>query len=175
MKSKSLKPILASLTVVALVTVSACSSSSDSAQDGGETTGGTATAESITGESAGDSEADTVSAKESEGETSVGAMGRAQQAFHLENGTFAKTVEELQVGVPEETDSYQYSVEASDDEAVILGQAKEDNLRSYKAIVSMNSEGEGLATKRVVCVTGKPGMEAVEADRNVENPDEPCQ
>jgi type IV pilus assembly protein PilA len=50
-------------------------------------------------------------ARQSEAKTYVGSINRAQQAFFLENSSFAGSVEELGIGVKTLTTYYKYTVE----------------------------------------------------------------
>jgi len=54
-------------------------------------------------------------ARQSEAKNAVGAVMRQQQAHRLENGAFATDFEELKIGLPTQTDNYEYSIEDGDD------------------------------------------------------------
>ena len=52
-------------------------------------------------------------AKQSEAKTYVGSMNRAQQAFYLENGTLSTGLDTLGLGIPAQTDNYNYDITAA--------------------------------------------------------------
>lgn len=49
-------------------------------------------------------------ARQSEATTYVGSMNRGQQAYFLEKGQFATTTEQLELGIPKNTEFYDYKV-----------------------------------------------------------------
>jgi prepilin-type N-terminal cleavage/methylation domain-containing protein len=49
-------------------------------------------------------------ARQSEATTYVGSMNRGQQAYYLEKGQFAAKLVELELGIPEKTEFYDYKV-----------------------------------------------------------------
>lgn len=49
-------------------------------------------------------------AKESQAQSNIGAVNRAQQTYRLTNPTFAESLALLQIGVPEETPHYDYDI-----------------------------------------------------------------
>lgn len=76
-------------------------------------------------------------ARQSEGKTIIGAMGRAQQAYYLENDRFANQLEELGLGINPESKNYRYQViSINPKQAVqVVALSKSSRLRSYTAIV----------------------------------------
>ncbi|MBW4551319.1 MAG: prepilin-type N-terminal cleavage/methylation domain-containing protein [Aphanocapsa sp. GSE-SYN-MK-11-07L] len=60
-------------------------------------------------------------AREAEAKNYVGAVTRAQQAYRLQNPTFAPTMNDLQIKVPDQSNSYNY---AFDSVGVALAQYK---------------------------------------------------
>lgn len=67
----------------------------------------------------------------SEAKQYVGSMNRGQQAYYLENGVFASTVENLGLGVVTQTTNYTYSLRRASDAAYQYGISRKDPLRSY--------------------------------------------
>lgn len=97
-------------------------------------------------------------AKQSEARSYTGAINRAQQAFYLENDKFATTLEDLQVGIREETSNYRYEIVNSDSsQAIVTATPKEDRLKSYTGAVFIvkNADGIGLTTAGV-CESNAP-------------------
>ncbi|MGC9502930.1 type IV pilin-like G/H family protein [Baaleninema sp.] len=89
-------------------------------------------------------------ARESEGQTYVGALARAQQAYYLENERFAESLEELQLGLQSETENYQYEISSVEgDTAYMTATAKQDDLKSFGSFVYVEDSG----TKMVLCGT----------------------
>lgn len=97
-------------------------------------------------------------AKQSEAKQYVGAMTRAQQAYHLENNTFAKTIEELQIGLQKETENYAYAIVPQEDakkSVLITAAAKNAEFKSYAGAVFVVGEGDKANTQAIVCETNE--------------------
>jgi uncharacterized caspase-like protein/type II secretory pathway pseudopilin PulG len=113
-------------------------------------------------------------ARESEAKQYVGAMGRAQQAFYLENETFTNQLDQLGFNISSTTTNYRYRIELhrselaenpenpnySDFAVISIGQARRSDLRSYIGIVSLIDVDDGnyKTTVQVLCSTNKPSM-----------------
>ncbi len=82
-------------------------------------------------------------AKESEGRNYTGTMMRAQQAYFLENGEYAPTIEQLELGLAAETELYLYRIElASDPTAVfIYAEPRDETLRGFVGAI-YNPDGD---------------------------------
>jgi len=93
-------------------------------------------------------------AKQNEGQQYVGAMLRAQQAFHLEKNKFASTIEELQLPIQKETENFTYAIVPQKDtkkSILITGSAKNAELKSYAGAVYTVKEGDEDTTKFILC------------------------
>jgi type IV pilus assembly protein PilA len=94
-------------------------------------------------------------AKQTEAKNYVGSVNRAQQAYRIENNTFAGTITELEIGIPEETQSYTYSVTPTTGIATktaILATTGDDSLREYSGGVTVLGTGQ---TAVAACETEK--------------------
>lgn len=111
-------------------------------------------------------------ARQSEGQTYTGTMNRAQQAFYIENGRFATSLDELKAGIPTESESYSYSTTVVNGEAISVAEAKNKEIRSFKGIVRIESTGRAQS---LLCTTSGPGMRASAADRSASNFKEACE
>lgn len=60
-------------------------------------------------------------AKESQAQSNIGAVNRAQQTYRLTNPTFAQTIEELEINVSDETPQYLFAIT---EHTSILGEYK---------------------------------------------------
>ncbi len=100
---------------------------------------------------------------QSEAKQIVGAMNRAQQAYFLENGKFAKTIQELQIGIESTTENYRYRIvsQGKNNQSVVqTATAKKPDLKSYTGIVFIRKiKGETL-TNTAICETVKPATQA---------------
>lgn len=94
-------------------------------------------------------------AKESEGKLYLGSMERAQQAYFLEKGKFATSVDELQLGIKEDTPNYTYKIESNDANQVIMtATSKQPELKSFTGVVVVEKPGTPEAiTMRISCAT----------------------
>ena len=82
-------------------------------------------------------------AKESEAKNYVGAVQRAQQSFRIERNQFAKSVEELEIGIPLDTDNFSYKFHnPSDQLTYFTAQAKTNTLRNFLSGVAVKPNGQ---------------------------------
>lgn len=98
-------------------------------------------------------------ARQSEAQTYVGAMNRAQQAFYLENRTFADDVGPLELGLSD-TDNYEYTVDfAGDANTGVRNVATPtgDDLRAYAGRVWLGTGDDNNATTFAKLCDSAPG------------------
>lgn len=74
-------------------------------------------------------------ARSSEARTYVGSMGRAQQAFWLENGALGRSIPALEIDIKKETENYKYDLQSFELVAYHYGVPKNDNLKSFVGAV----------------------------------------
>ena len=91
----------------------------------------------------------------SEGALSVSALMRAQQAYHLENGEFTDDFEVLGLGLPPETDNFNYTMTPVGDQITITGTAKVENAKSYAGLVYLAGEGPQAMSQAILCTTAE--------------------
>ncbi len=89
----------------------------------------------------------------SEGALSVSALMRAQQAYHLEKGEFTDDFEVLGLGLPPETENFNYTMTPSGDRIGITGKANVENAKSYAGLVYLTGEGPQAMTQAILCTT----------------------
>jgi len=102
-------------------------------------------------------------AKESEAKTYVGATIRAQQAYFLENSSFATNFAKVELGINTNTKNYNYSIDGpTNQRVVILGQSTNTaTLRSFVGGVAVGLASSGEATTLgVLCRGTVPGTSA---------------
>ncbi|MBE9041028.1 type IV pilin-like G/H family protein [Oscillatoriales cyanobacterium LEGE 11467] len=102
-----------------------------------------------------ESDIGSASFKEAEAQTYTGAMNRAGQAYYLENAAFANTIEDLALGLQEETDDYQYSIRTTEMASFNYAISKNEEFKSFVGGVFAMEDG---VTETVVCVADTPGM-----------------
>lgn len=84
-----------------------------------------------------------------EGETALGAMTRAQQAYHMEKGAFAANLNELALGLPTDGPNYALAIaEANAQQVVMTATAKEGKAPSLTSAVFVTPE---KSTVLIVC------------------------
>lgn len=92
-------------------------------------------------------------AKQTEAKSFVGAVNRAQQAFRMENTTFATDVGVLQIGLTT-SEYYGYSIPTTTATATVFNAvpvaAEQGTLRAYAGGVSVLSSGQ---TASAACMT----------------------
>ena len=98
-------------------------------------------------------------AQQAEGKTYIGAMNRAQQAYHLENDKFATKIEDLGIGIKPETETYRYRIVSqgnSTQSVMMTAQAKRPELRSYTGAVFVVKHKNETLTVAAICETDQP-------------------
>ncbi|MTJ11182.1 hypothetical protein FJR11_00925 [Anabaena sp. UHCC 0187] len=100
---------------------------------------------------------------QAEAETIVKSMNRSQQAYFVEQNKFAKTIQDLQMGIESETENYRYQIISqgkNNQNVVNTATAKKPELKSYTGIVFITKvKGETL-TNTAICETVKPATKA---------------
>lgn len=110
--------------------------------------------------------------REVEARNNIGAINRAQQAYHLENNRFADSTKEVSIGISTETQNYSYRIIQpmmpvqdldrsvnSDSEVLIrmaIAQGKNSHLKNYLGIVysvpETSASGETkITTSAILC------------------------
>ena len=90
-------------------------------------------------------------AKQSEAKQFVGAVNRSQQAFRIENSSFADKYEKLVLGLPSVTINYSYGVTGTTDDAIVTAKALDKtSLKSFGGGVFVLASG---ATSAGACQT----------------------
>lgn len=85
-------------------------------------------------------------AKQSEAKTFVGAINRAQQAYRMENKSFATNTTTLKIGLPTETVNYAYIITTDTTTALVNANSKDAAaLKSYAGGVVVITSGVTLA------------------------------
>ena len=84
-------------------------------------------------------------AKQSEAKTFVGAINRAQQAYRMENISFAPDTTTLKIGLSTDTVNYTYLITSDTTTAVVHAIAKDETLKSYAGGVVVITSGVTLA------------------------------
>lgn len=91
-------------------------------------------------------------AKQSEAKTFVGAVNRAQQAYRMENISFAPDTTTLKIGLSTDTVNYSYPITSDTAKALVQAKAKDETLKSYAGgVVVMPS---GVTTAAACKTTG---------------------
>ncbi|WP_071518622.1 type IV pilin-like G/H family protein [Geitlerinema sp. PCC 9228] len=96
-------------------------------------------------------------ARESEARTQLGSINRAQQAFRLENGSFATTLTALDVAVPSQGSVFEFSIDAgntNDTGAVADAENLEGDgqIPGFAGAVALNTDTQAITTE--ICENG---------------------
>jgi hypothetical protein len=105
-------------------------------------------------------------ALESEAKIYVGSMNKAQQAHYLEKQRFGKNSDELEVGIPTDTENYTYAVQVKQEGgkpvAIATATPKNPQLKAYSGLVSLYEVGQGqVTTLSMACVNVQAGTPPV--------------
>lgn len=105
-------------------------------------------------------------AKQSEAKSYTNSFLRAQQAYYLEQHRFAPTLELLALGIPSQTNYYQYvadgpyNVAAANEHIVVFGNTLKSPLKGYVGMVQVGmitAIGEAT-TMAIVCENNLSGL-----------------
>ncbi len=114
-------------------------------------------------------------ARESEATINLGAMNRGQQAYHLEYGEFAPSLEALDVGIVSEGSFYSYEVvpQADPTAAYMTATPNEAGIAAMSSAVFIWGEGEAFSTITIICRntntldTAPPGLPSLDISNEV--------
>ena len=107
-------------------------------------------------------------ARQSEAKSKVGSLTRAQQAYFLEKTKWAKTIEEVGVGIEAESENYRYDIENVDSIKTVdiknypgitvqTGTAKKEGLKSYLGAAYLSgSSSSDVRTIAIFCESNEP-------------------
>lgn len=98
-------------------------------------------------------------ARQSEAETYIGSMNRAQQAYYLEEREFSDNLENLELGLTN-TENYTYTIEGGGDgEFSVQNRATPtgEDLKGYIGTVWLGTGDDGNSTTRAKVCEGTPG------------------
>jgi serine/threonine protein kinase len=104
-------------------------------------------------------------AKQSEAKQYVASMNLAQQASFAEKTSFGSKISDLQIGIKEETDNYEYKISKLLNNSVVVAvaQPKQSSLKGYVGIV-LASEPDmklpGVTTSILFCEQSQPSTSA---------------
>lgn len=93
--------------------------------------------------------------RENEAGNLVGAIVRSQQAYYLENQRFSRSIDALDLGLPEETDRYIYAIVADDRLVSVTAVPKLDLHRHPRSIVCSDLQPLSLVVNVSICVGAK--------------------
>ena len=98
-------------------------------------------------------------AVEGEGKSYVMAMKKGQQAYFLEYGKLADTIEDLELGINSDTQSYRYVLDRTGEfEAHMTATAKSPGIKSYVASIFIIGEEESAQSISIVCESNVPSQ-----------------
>ncbi len=100
----------------------------------------------------------------SEAQVYVGTIVQGQENYFTEKNAFANSIDELNIGLENQTQSYQYSTRSTSSSAFSYGVARKDKLKSYVgAVFVVPANHAGKATKgqattvTILCEANSPG------------------
>lgn len=115
-------------------------------------------------------------ARQSEAQTYIGSINRAQQVEFLEENEFGADLDVLEIGIPAATEDYAYAtgedITALGEDATVTSTADPtaDTVKGYRGRVFVQTSGDGNATtSAVLCegdlgTAGLPDVSAVESN-----------
>jgi hypothetical protein len=102
---------------------------------------------------------------QAEAKSNIGTVNRAQQAFFLEYAKFAKTLNELQVGIKSETENYSYRIipqRTKSPSVAVTATAKKPGLKSFTGFVYTTKAAgtDELLSLAIACETNQASRKA---------------
>jgi len=103
-------------------------------------------------------------AKQSEAKKHIRSITRMQQSIYLEKSTFVRSIEELNLGILPETESYRYQIVTSKQIPGVMAtaEAKESGLKSYTGVVFEIKKNGKTITMDGICGTDQPSTQPPE-------------
>lgn len=100
-------------------------------------------------------------ARQSEAKTYIGLLNRSQQAFYLEHERFASNLDELDIGLKNETENYSYRIIQLNEYSVqSISLAKKQGLKNYLGVVWITEPNEGYSsTLSKICESNHPSTQ----------------
>lgn len=94
-------------------------------------------------------------ARQTEAKLYVGSINRAQQAYYFENTVFTNSIDELAIGIDQQTDNYQYQININANNVVVThnGISRKPALKSYTGITFLNTVTFASGNTEAVSVT----------------------
>ena len=96
-----------------------------------------------------------------EGNSNIGAMNRAQQAYFMEKGEFSNSVLKLGINIKNPTVNYEYSIRATPLAAFNYATSRQETVKSYVGGVFLtpsNHETDEILTVVILCESQSLGM-----------------
>ncbi|WP_009632843.1 type IV pilin-like G/H family protein [Synechocystis sp. PCC 7509] len=101
----------------------------------------------------------TVKARQAEAKNTIGAINSSQTAFRVANPSFANSIAQLAVGLPDDTVNYTYQVTSTSDFSQTTAQAKNPALKGYSgALESYADTYQHPLITSVLCEAALPGI-----------------
>lgn len=113
----------------------------------------------------------------SEARQQMGVFGRAQQAAYADAQQFARSIPELGIGLPTETENYHYQSSASPESAIAYSFPRDSSLKSYSAGVFVLKQFPPKQDPEVVtilCESEQPNHNALSTPPYLENEQPHC-
>lgn len=109
-----------------------------------------------------DSQRQSRRADESEAMTYMGTINRGQQAFRLDNDTFAESIDQLDLGLRSQTEDYKYEITISDDDmTAVTAVPRKGSRSSFIGAVLVVGDGNEIGTTRsIACKSDQPSQSA---------------
>lgn len=112
-------------------------------------------------------------AREAEGISTVGTLNRAQQAFYLQNGRFATSLDELNAGIPQQSNNYTFSTTSTAEGVTssatsIASLLPGSSLRGFVGLVQLEVGPNGEASSTAIICQSQAGADPVPPP-NVQN------
>jgi type II secretory pathway pseudopilin PulG len=102
-----------------------------------------------------------IMAREGDAQKYLSTINSAQLAYYLEHSRFATKIEDLGIGIPSGSNSYQYHIDAQGDEIrqiIMTAKANDSSIKSYTSVVFLFSIGESRTAIAGICETIKPSI-----------------
>lgn len=101
-------------------------------------------------------------ARQAEAKTYLGTFNRAQQAYFTEKSSFAKTIKDLGVDVPDSTDNYSYSLlQVDGSKAIAIAKPVEGaTYKGYLAVAALINPSTNPSIRTALCESVGTGTAA---------------
>ena len=113
-------------------------------------------------------------AKATEAKTAISSINKAQAVYRMEKSRWARSMDELGLGLPTNTKNYSYAISSEENKTIITARAKDNSLHGYSGGTVQFVDKSGQSSMlSIICENKLPGVALPEPPTLQPNADVP--